>query len=515
MTWQPDIDELERRKQLAYRLGGEERVKRHHDRGRLTVRERLDLLLDPGTLRERGVLAGKAEYEDGELRDFTPSNFVMGTGKIDGRPIVVGGDDFTVRGGAADGAVGGKGVHAERMALELKIPMVRLVDGTGGGGSVTTIESIGRTYVPSNATWPILAELLSTVPVAAAAMGSVAGRGAAQAITTHFTVMIRGQSQLFAAGPPVVQRGLGLTIDREDLGGSHIHVHGSGAVDNEADDEADAFRQIARFLCYLPDNVWQLPPVTPCDDPVDRRDEELLSLIPRDRRQPHDVRRMLAAILDRDSIFEMRRYFGPGLVTCFGRLDGRPVGVIANDPMYAGGALDGDGADKMTKFVDLCDTFNMPIVNFVDQPGFMLGVAAERSGSLKRGVRAFVAVNQAVVPWASVLVHRAFGAAHQNHTRWNYRVAWPSGEWGSLPIEGGVMAAYRRQIEGADDPEAFREEIEQRLTALGSPFRTAEAFNIEEIIDPRDTRPLLCEWLELAYQSLKTIAGPKARGMRP
>ncbi|HJM74771.1 MAG TPA: carboxyl transferase domain-containing protein, partial [Dehalococcoidia bacterium] len=381
MTWQSEIEELERRKQLAYNLGGEERVKRHHDRGRLTVRERLELLLDEGSFRERGVLAGNAHYEDGELKDFIPSNFVMGTGRIGGRTIVVGGDDFTVRGGAADGAVGGKGVHAERMALALKIPIVRLVDGTGGGGSVTTIESIGRTYVPSNATWPILAELLATVPVAAAAMGSVAGRGAAQAITTHFTIMIRGQSQLFAAGPPVVQRGLGLTIDREELGGSHIHVHGSGAVDNEAEDEADAFRQITRFLSYLPDNVWKLPPIEPSDDPVDRREEELLSLVPRDRRRPHDVRQMLTAILDRDSIFEMRRSFGPGLVTCFARLDGRPVGVIANDPMHAGGALDGDGADKLTKFVDLCDTFNVPIVNFVDQPGFMLGVAAEQSGS--------------------------------------------------------------------------------------------------------------------------------------
>ena len=175
MTWQPEIDELEQRKQLAYLLGGEERVQRHHDRGRLTVRERIDLLLDDGSFRERGVLAGRAEYEGNELRGVTPSNYVMGIGKINGRSVVVGGDDFTVRGGAADGAVGGKGVHAERMALELELPIVRLVDGTGGGGSVATIESIGRTYVPSNAAWPILAELLATVPVAAAAMGSVAG----------------------------------------------------------------------------------------------------------------------------------------------------------------------------------------------------------------------------------------------------------------------------------------------------------------------------------------------------
>jgi acetyl-CoA carboxylase carboxyltransferase component len=257
--------------------------------------------------------------------------------------------------------------------------------------------------------------------------------------------------------------------------------------------------------------------VSECDDPPERRDEELLSIIPKDRRRPYDVRAMLELILDRGSLFEMTRHYGSNQVTAFGRLNGYPIGVLANDPKANGGGLDGPGSDKLTKFVDLCDAFNLPIVNFVDQPGFMLGVTSEASGTIKRGVRALSAIYQATVPWSSVVVRRAFGVAgagHQNHARWNYRIAWPSGDWGSLPVEGGVMAAYRRDIEAADDPAAYQAEIEEKLNDLRSPFRTAEAFNIEEIIDPRDTRVLLCEWVELVYQSLGTILGPKRRGTR-
>ena len=519
MVWQPEIDELERRRELAFRMGTPDRVQRHHDRGHLTVRERLELLLDPGSLRERGVLAGKATYdEDGELTEFIPSNYVMGVARIDGRPVVAGGDDFTVRGGAADGAIGGKSGHAERMARELRLPIIRLVDGTGGGGSVKTIEDIGRTYIPGNTNWDVVVNAMSEIPIVATAHGSIAGICAARVAASHFSIMIKGNSQVFIAGPPVVERAFSQPIDKEDLGGSKIHAHGSGVVDNEVETEEEAFEQIRRFLSYLPSNAWELPPVCETGDPIDRRDEELLSIIPRDRRRPHDIRKLLDLLVDRDSFFEIARHFGPSLVVGLARMGGRPVGILANDPTKLGGSMDGPASDKFARFVDLFDTFNLPVVNFVDQPGFMLGTAAEASGVARRGVRALAAVNQAVVPWASIVIRRAYGVAgagHQNHSRWNYRVAWPSGDWGSLPIEGGVMAAYRRDIEAAPDPEARREEIEEKLNTLRSPFRTAEAFNIEDIIDPRDTRRLVCEWVELAYRVLPTIAGPKLRGTRP
>lgn len=518
MTWEPEVEELKRRTELAKEMGGEERVQRQHANGRLTVRERIDLLLDYGTFHEIGALAGNAVYDGEKLVSFTPSNFVLGTGQIDGRRVVVGGDDFTVRGGAADGAVGNKAGYGELFAREHRIPMVRLVDGTGGGGSVKTLEQIGRTYVPANPAWDIVVALLTEVPVVGACLGPVAGLGAARVAASHFSVMVRYTSQLFVAGPPVVERGVGETVSKEDLGGSHIHARGSGAVDNEVETEAEALAQVRQFLSYLPSNIWQIPPQSLSDDARDRREEDLISIIPRDRRLGYDVRRLLDLVLDRGSVFEIGRYYGRPLVTALARMNGYPVGVLANDPHKGGGGLDSPACDKLIRFVDMCDTFHVPIINFVDQPGFLIGKAAERTGTIRWGVRALTAIYQVTVPWVSIIVRRVFGVAgagHGNAQGLNERYAWPSGDWGSLPIEGGVQAAYRREIEAAEDPAALRREIEDRLQMVRSPFRTAEAFGIEEIIDPRDTRPILCDWVESAYERLPVELGPKRRGCRP
>jgi acetyl-CoA carboxylase carboxyltransferase component len=261
-----------------------------------------------------------------------------------------------------------------------------------------------------------------------------------------------------------------------------------------------------------------VPPRRPPDDSSTRREQALLSIVPRNRRRGYDVRRLLALVLDRDSFFEIGRGHGRPLVTGLARLDGFPVGVLASDPLQGGGGLDARASEKMVRFIDLCDTFHVPCVNFVDQPGFLIGTDAERAGTIRAGARALAAVYQATVPWVSIIVRRVFGvagAAHGNAQRLNLRYAWPSGDWGSLPIEGGVQAAYKREIEAAPDPEARRRELEAKLDALRSPFRTAEAFGIEEIIDPRDTRPLLCDWVAMAYDLLPAERGPKRRGCRP
>jgi acetyl-CoA carboxylase carboxyltransferase component len=518
MSWEPEIEELQRRMELARRMGGPANVERQHKGGKLTVRERIERLLDTGSFHETGALAGVAAYEDGRLVDIRPANFVMGTGRIDGRRVVVGGDDFTVRGGAADASIGGKQIYSERMALELRLPLIRLVDGTGGGGSVKTYEQTGRTYVPGNPGYDLIVRAMSTIPVVGACMGSVAGLGAARVAHSHFSVMVRGTSQLFVAGPPVVKRGIGEDVDKETLGGSHIHARGSGAVDNEAESEDEAFEQIRRFLSYMPQNVWEMPPRGAQADDPGRREDELISIIPRSRRRGYDARRMVRLIVDRDSFFEIAPFYGRSLITGLARLDGYPVGVMACDPMVHGGALTAEGSEKMTRVIDLCDTFHLPIVNFVDQPGFLIGVQAEKAGTIRKGVRAIAAVYQATVPWVSIIVRRVFGvagAAHGNVQSLNLRYAWPSGDWGSLPLEGGIEAAYRRELDAAPDREKLLKEIEERLNALRSPFRTAEAFGIEEIIDPRDTRRLLCDWVELAYRNEATRLGPKARGMRP
>jgi len=330
-------------------------------------------------------------------------------------------------------------------------------------------------------------------------------------------VMVRGTSQVFVAGPPVVKR-LGEDVDKEQLGGSHIHAR-NGTVDDEVDSEKDAFEAARRFLSYFPSSVHEPPPrASERTDDVNRREEWLIDAIPRDRRQPYRMRAIIDALVDRDSFFEIGRGYGRPLVTGLARLDGYPVGVLANDPLQGGGGLDAPASDKMVRFVDLCDTFHLPCVNFVDQPGFLIGTAAERAGTIRVGARALAAVYQATVPWVSIIVRRVFGvagAAHGNAQRLNLRYAWPSGDWGSLPIEGGVQAAYRRDIEAAPDPEARRRELEAKLDALRSPFRTAEAFGIEEMIDPRDTRPLLCDWVAMAYDLLPVELGPKRRGCRP
>tara|TARA_Y100000588_G_scaffold394871_1_gene517955 strand:- start:1232 stop:2788 length:1557 start_codon:yes stop_codon:yes gene_type:complete len=518
MSWEKEVEEIKRRQELVAKMGGNDRVDFHHNAGKLTIRERIEQLLDADSFRETGELAGKGTYEDDELKDFIPSNFVMGRGSIEGRPVIVGGDDFTVRGGAHDGAVGNKMGYSEMMARELKLPMVRLVDGTGGGGSVKTLDDTGRTYVPANPAWDLHVEVMSQVPVIGAAMGSVAGLGAARVVASHFSLMVKGTSQLFVAGPPIVERGMGQKIHKEDLGGSFIHAHGNGVVDNEVESEEEAFEHIRKFLSYLPSNVWQSPPHGKQEDDPERREEELLSIIPRDRRRPYDVRKILEMVLDKDSIFEMGRHQGPSLVTAFARINGWPVGVLANDPKHWGGGLDDRGSEKMTRFVDLCDTFHLPVINFVDQPGFVIGLESEKAGTIRRGVRALFSVQQASVPWVSIILRRVFGVAGAGHGKpqgLNLRYAWPSGDWGSLPIEGGVQAAYRRDIEASEDPAARRAELEEHFNALRSPFRTAEGFGVEEIIDPRSTRQVLCDWAELAYAVIPTILGEKRRGMRP
>jgi acetyl-CoA carboxylase carboxyltransferase component len=515
MSWEREIAELRRRQELARRMGGPEKVQRQHEAGKLTVRERIDRLLDPGTFHEIGATAGKARYgEDGELLDLVPANFLFGRGRIDGRPAVVGGDDFTVRGGAADAAIWLKQVTAEQMAGELRLPLVRLVDGTGGGGSVKTLETEGRTYVPANPGWEHVVANLGLVPVVALGLGPVAGLGAARLVSSHYSVMVEGLSQMFIAGPPVVAR-VGEKLTKEELGGASIHAK-SGAVDEVVASEEEAFAHARRFLSYLPSSVFELPARGERSDPADRREEWLIEAVPRDRRKVYDMRRVIRAVVDGDSFFEMGRRFGSSAITGLARLDGWPVALLASDPNFYGGAWTAEAGQKVARFVDLADTFHLPVVHLVDLPGFIIGLAAEKAGTIRHGARALAAIYQARVPWCSVLIRKVFGVAgagHQNHARLHYRFAWPSGDWGSLPIEGGIEAAYRAELDAAGDRARLHAEIEERLNRVRSPFRVADAFGVEEMIDPRDTRPLLCEFANLAAPLREP--GPVATAMRP
>jgi acetyl-CoA carboxylase carboxyltransferase component len=517
MSWQAEIDELERRIELGRQMGGPDKIKRQHDNGKLTVRERIAGLVDADSFYEIGGLAGKAQYDEaGNLVSFAPANLVVGRATLDGRRVVIAGDDFTVRGGANDGAIRDKLYTTEKMAGAMRLPLIRLVDGTGGGGSVKNIEIYGHTLLPGyeGDLWRYMVDNLETVPVVSLALGSTAGLGAARVAASHYSIMVKNTSQMFVAGPPVVAR-IGEVLEKNDLGGSHIHTR-NGAVDDEAETEAQAFEMARKFLSYLPPSVYDVPPRGPVTDDPARMDPWLLDAIPKDRRKVYKMRAIVASVFDTGSFCEIGRMWGRPVITGFARLNGWPVGVLASDPMHYGGAWTADASQKVTRFVDLAEVFHLPVVHLVDIPGFLIGVDAERAGTIRYGARALAAVFQATVPWATVIVRKAFGvagSAHQNANRYCLRVSWPSGDWGSLPIEGGIEAAYRADIAAAPDPAARLAEITERLNRLRSPFRAAEAFMPEEIIDPRRTRPILCEFAEMAAP-LRT-PGKTRFGMRP
>ena len=384
MVWQPEIDELKRRRAFAEEMGGEAGIAEQRRRGKLTVRERIDLLADQGSFQEIGQLAGAATYEGNELKHVRPSNMIIGLGGLNGRKAVLTAGDFTVRGGSADGSIGNKGGHAQKMALDWRLPFVRLLDATGG--SVRTFENIGRTYIPTNPVTPGVEDLLCRVPVVAAVLGSVAGLPAVDACLAHFNVMVKGTSQVFPGGPPVVKAALGIDITKEDLGDERSQVYEAGVVDNLVDTEAEAFDMVKRFLSYLPDNVWQMPPRRDAGDDPDRRDDSLLSAIPREKRRVYDAYKILNAVLDRESFFEITPFYGRSRVVGLGRVDGYPVGVMINNPKRLGGSMDVAAGTKVIRFLQLCDTFHLPMVYFADEPGFMVGpgTAAPRHRARRR-----------------------------------------------------------------------------------------------------------------------------------
>ena len=361
-------------------------------------------------------------------------------------------------------------------------------------------------------------DCLCRVPVVAAVLGSVAGLPAVDACLAHFNVMVKGISQVFPGGPPVVKAALGIDITKEDLGDERSQVFDSGVIDNLADTEAEAFDMIKRFLCYLPNNVWENAARVETGDDPDRRDEELLSVIPREKRRTYDPRMILSAVLDKDSFFEITPHYGRSRILGLARMNGYPVGVMINNPKRLGGSMDVSAGVKVIRFLQLCDTFHLPMVYFADEPGFMVGPDQQRQGIVRAGAKMVCATLRTRMPWISIITRQLYGVAGQCHDRPSgmfKRVAWPSGHWGSMHISGGVSAAYRRIIAESEDPAAKQREIEDRLQALASPFRTAEAFNIEEIIDPRETRPMLCDFVELAQSVLKTQLGPSPTPYMP
>ncbi|MCP4752398.1 MAG: ATP-grasp domain-containing protein [Proteobacteria bacterium] len=553
-TWTPILEEIQVLKNLALaRLAAGSKdpgVVRQRSRGKLTCRERIDLLLDNGSFREIGSVAGFTTYdEEGNVMAFTPANHVGGRGKIEGRAVIVCGDDFTSRGGHADGSIGAKSGYLDNLALQMRIPSIRMLDGSSGGGSVaamvpkqskegesTAKESSGAikagrprvaggggSFLPGHLGSSLYAAELAAIPVVNMLLGSVVGIGAAKAAVGHFSVMVRDISQLFVAGPPVVSHAMGYDITKEDLGGWHIHCT-NGSVDNLAESEEEAAKQVKQFLSYLPVNVYEPPPVRSPDpsDSVDRREEELFSIIPRKRTSTFDMRRTIRLMADIGTFFEIGPLWGTDQITGFVRFNGHPMGVIASDSRHAnGGSLTADGCSKLIRHLDLCDLFHLPILNLVDNPGFAVGLEHEITGTIRKGGEWMVAFAQTQVPIFTVVMRRSFGVAGNNYAtpraQPSVRVVWPAADVGGIPPEGGIEAAYKRQLAEADDPAALREELMARIESARGPLGPLSRFQMEEMVDPRDTRPLVCEWVETAYRVVNQPANlvPRPLQFRP
>ena len=551
-SWLPTLNEVQTLRRLAdERLapGSEDPgVVRQRSRGKLTCRERIDQLLDPDSFREIGSVAGFASYDEmGEIDAFTPANHVGGWGEIERRTTIVCADDFTSRGGHADGAIGAKSTYLDRLSIEMRSPSVRLLDGSSGGGSVAAmvpeqkkagessakessgaikagrprVAGSGGSFLPGHLGSTMYTKQLNTVPVVNLLLGSVVGIGAAKAVLGHFSVMVRDVAQLFVAGPPVVSHAMGYDITKEDLGGWHIHCT-NGSVDNLAESEAEAFQMARRFLSYLPGSAYELPPVVTCQDPIDRNEEELLTIIPRKRTSTFDIRKLIGLIADRDSFFEIGSLWGTDQVTGFVRFNGHPLGVIASDSRHVnGGALTADGCDKLKRHIDLCDVFNIPILNLIDNPGFAVGLEHEMASTIRKGGEWMVAFAQIRVPIFSVILRRSFGVAGNNYatplSQPAMRVVWPAADMGGIPPEGGIEAAYKRQLAEAEDPAALRAELEARIESARGPLGPLSKFQVEEMIDPRETRKYICDWVEMAYRisAQPGRTGPRDLQYRP
>lgn len=499
--WQPLLDELERRRAIAMASGGPERVAREHRYNRSTARERILKLVDRDSFLEIGTFV-TTPTKDGSL---LASTYVCGLAEVDGRPVAVGAEDFSVEGG-------GTGVHLprykggwtgfiEEFALGYRIPLLMLINGVGG--SVILQDAIGYPELQAaNPTYPMF-DIMDYVPVLTAVLGPTAGSSAARAHLSHFSVMTKDNGCLFAGGPPVVKQALGLEIDKFTLGGVDVHVRASGLIDNQAADEDEALDMLRRVLSYLPGNVDERPATLSAWAADDQ--ENILAVVPPSARRIYDAQALIRCIVDTDSFFEIAAEYGRSVRVGLARLEGHTVGMIASDNRFLAGSLDVSSSLKQTKFTELCDRFHIPVIYLADIPGFLVGPKAEEAGVLRFGSMALKAIQQAQVPVFTVQVRRSYGlggVATGSMNPLSLRLSWPSASWGDMPIEGGIEAAFRADLDAVPPEEraALKEKLKERYDAQTSVWRAVENFSAEEMIDPRHTRGYLARLVRLYYR---------------
>ncbi|MEX2146426.1 MAG: acyl-CoA carboxylase subunit beta [Candidatus Rokuibacteriota bacterium] len=493
-------DALAAERARALEMGGAAAVARQHAAGKLTARERIDRLFDAGTFTELGVHATHAGIAPDLAGRHTPADGVItGVGSIDGRLASVIAYDFTVMAGSMGRTAETKCNRAREIAYTKRMPMIWLIDSAGA----RIQEAIGsRWFAGSGVLFREQSIYSGVVPQVAAMMGPGAAGTAYIPALADFVPMVKGTSNMALGGPPLVKAIVGEDITAEELGGSKVHCEISGVGDLEVEDDDACLRAIKTYLAFFPPHNGEQPPVIACDDPADRRDEGLLTIMPDSARRAYDVKKVLRAVVDHGHLFEMKPGWAKNIVTALARLNGRPVGLVANQPMVLGGALDVDAADKAARFIMLCDAFNIPLVFFQDVPGFMVGSKVERAGIIRHGAKMLYAVSEATVPKLTVVVRKAYGAGYFVMCGRAYEpdliVAWPTAEISVMGPEGGTNIVYRKEIAAAANPDEERARRVEDFRTLISPYIAAGAALIDDVIDPRETRPVLIRALEMA-----------------
>src|SRR5215831_3920712 len=451
--WGPLVGELAKRRERALGMGGSELVERQHSLGKLTVRERLNLLLDPDTWVEYGLLADHMDKGLGD-RYLAADGAITGIGEIDGRPVAIAAYDFTVMAGSM-GQVGENKIARMRAhAVRQRIPFVWLLDSAGARIQATS----GSTFAGAGALFREQVAMSGVVPMVAAMLGHCAAGTAYIPALADFVPMVKGTSSMALGGRHLVKAAVGEDVTEEEMGGSAVHTKISGVADLEVEDDKECLRVVREYLSFFPPHNRDQPPIRATSDPADRRVEELYELVPTAPRRAYDVRKVVQAIVDDGNVFWMKPEWAKNVATGLARIDGRPVGIVANQPMVLGGALDVNAADKAARFVWLCDAFNIPLVFLHDVPGFIVGSAVEKQGIIRHGAKMLFAVSEATVPKISVVMRKSYGAGYFVMNGLAYEpdliVGWPTAEISVMGPEGAVNIIFRKQIERAGDPDS-------------------------------------------------------------
>lgn len=507
--------QLHERRGKARLGGGLEKIEAQHARGKLTARERIDLLVDDGTFNEIGI-HGRPHFSQPALKDreAPADGVVTGWGDVDGRPVAIVAYDFTVMAGSMGMTGELKVTRIRELALQKRMPLVWLLDSAGA----RIQEAAGSLFAGSGFLFREEVQMSGVVPMVAAMMGPCAAGTAYIPGLSDFVPMVVGQGAMALAGPHLVKAVTGEEIEMEDLGGAKVHCRKSGVGDLEVKDDPECIAAVRKYLSYFPSNCEQKAPVTECSDPEDRGSDRLLEIIPESPRTPYDMYEVIEEFVDDGDYFEIKPKFARSLITCFARMGGMPVGVVANQPKQLGGILDVDSADKAARFINLCDAFNIPLLFLQDVPGFMVGSKVEQQGIIRHGAKMLYAVSRATVPKITVLVRKAYGAGYYVMCGRAYEpdliVAWPGAEISVMGAEGAVNIIGRSAIEAADDPEATREAMLNAVREQIDPYIAAGNAMIDDIIDPRETRQTVIRGLKMAQD--KKVERPwKKHGVMP